>query len=442
MKVFALRVSGCATILAALTLPAMPPAAAAATYSVIYSFKGGADGASPYGGLVQSSAGQLFGTTYTGGTGEYGTVFELGQGTSGWEKTVLHNFSGPDGEVPSDTLVFDSAGNLYGRTRWGGANNGGTVFDLIPPSAPGDPWTQNVLYSMPSGSCNNLPRGPLGSVLISPSGALITTASVNTCVPDGGTLFLLRPPAQAGGSWTESTLINFTQGSLGSTILAGVVGRGNSVYGTAWFNTAAGGCGDVYESTPTPSTGTWTGTLVHAFQGSDGCNSGATLTPGPNGVFYGTTYDGGILGPCIIPTNGGCGVVFELTPPAAQGGTWTESVLYYFTAANGDGAYPSANVVLGPNGVLYGTTQYGGSATTGSPCSSNGVSGCGTVFQLTPPTTPGGAWTETILHSFTGQNGDGSIPMAGLLAASDGTLYGTTSGGGASNKGTVFSIVP
>src|ERR1700679_3691108 len=77
---------------------------------------------------------------------------------------------------------------------------------------------------------------------------------------------------------------------------------------------------------------------------------------------------------------------------------------------NGDGAHPSASLVIGTNGVLYGTTQYGGSATAGSRCSQYGATGCGTVFQLTPPSASGGTWTETILHSFTGQNGDGSVP--------------------------------
>jgi uncharacterized repeat protein (TIGR03803 family) len=115
-------------------------------------------------------------------------------------------------------------------------------------------------------------------------------------------------------------------------------------------------------------------------------------------------------------------------------------VIYSFTAANGDGGYPSASVVLGANGVLYGTTQYGGIAS--SPCSYYGALGCGTVFQLTPPTTPGGVWTEAILHTFSGQNGDGSIPIAGLTLSPSGTLYGTTSGGGNANKGTVFSVTP
>jgi len=82
------------------------------------------------------------------------------------------------------------------------------------------------------------------------------------------------------------------------------------------------------------------------------------------------------------------------------------------------------------NGVLYGTTSGGGSA------------GCGTVFKLAPPTAPGGTWTETILHSFTDQNGDGATPVAALALSSTGVLYGTTSAGGTAGKGTVFAIVP
>ena len=99
---------------------------------------------------------------------------------------------------------------------------------------------------------------------------------------------------------------------------------------------------------------------------------------------------------------------------------------------SGDGSFPVASVVIGKNGVLYGTTQYGGSA------------GLGTVFELTPPTTPGGRWTEAVLHSFSGQNGDGSMPVAGLAlsATGFGLLYGTTSEGGASGQGTVFVIKP
>jgi uncharacterized repeat protein (TIGR03803 family) len=161
-------------------------------------------------------------------------------------------------------------------------------------------------------------------------------------------------------------------------------------------------------------------------------------------VLYGTTLSGG-SGPfpdCYFDTEIGCGTVFQLTPPATPGGAWTESVIYNFAGGIGEGAYPYASLVLGKNGVLYGTTSYGGTSASGSACPSDANPGCGTVFQLTPPATPGGAWTETILHGFTGQDGDGAVPYGGLTLSPSGTLYGTTAAGGTAGGGTVFSIVP
>lgn len=131
-----------------------------------------------------------------------------------------------------------------------------------------------------------------------------------------------------------------------------------------------------------------------------------------------------------------------MTPPATPDGTWIETTIYNFTAINGDGAFPTAGLVMDKNGVLYGTTTYGGSATSGSPCFYYGPTGCGTAFALTPPATPGGDWSETILHSFTGQNGEGSVPMTGLSLNSSGALFGTTSAGGTAGKGTIFAINP
>lgn len=135
---------------------------------------------------------------------------------------------------------------------------------------------------------------------------------------------------------------------------------------------------------------------------------------------WGTTQAGGASG---------YGTVFALYPPASSGASWTETLDYSFTGQNGDGANPIAGVVLGEGGVLYGTTQNGG------------AHGMGTVFQVSPPTVPGGAWSESILYSFTGQNGDGAAPYAGVTIGSGGVLYGTTYGGGsASNPGTVFQL--
>ena len=88
-----------------------------------------------------------------------------------------------------------------------------------------------------------------------------------------------------------------------------------------------------------------------------------TLTVGPNGVLSGTTYYGGSGSSCTfnLINGGACGTVFQLTPPSAPSGSWTHTVIYNFTGMNGDGALPLASVVMGKNGELYGTTEYGGS---------------------------------------------------------------------------------
>src|SRR5580658_6375393 len=121
-------------------------------------------------------------------------------------------------------------------------------------------------------------------------------------------------------------------------------------------------------------------TTLYTFTGgSDGESPLAALLTGKGGVLYGTTYQGGTWNE---------GTVYSLTPPAAPGGTWTETVIYSFAGtATGDGSYPEGGVVVGKDGVLYGTTYYGG---TGAAC----TNGCGTIYLLTPSASPGGAWTE------------------------------------------------
>ncbi|MGA2588470.1 MAG: choice-of-anchor tandem repeat GloVer-containing protein [Bryobacteraceae bacterium] len=136
-------------------------------------------------------------------------------------------------------------------------------------------------------------------------------------------------------------------------------------------------------------------------------------------VLYGTTYAGGAAG---------LGTVFQFSPPTSPATTWNKKEIFGFSGA--DGANPLAGLVVGPNLVLYGTTNLGGAA------------GYGTVFQLTPPAPPATTWTETVLYSFAGGN-DGINPRAGLvLNSSTGVLYGTTYAGGAANYGTVFSLTP
>ena len=142
-----------------------------------------------------------------------GAIFELTpvKGAA-WTKTVLFNFNGADGSLPSfpSKLAFGSTGALYGTTVEGGSgDNGGTVFELAPPATAGGAWTQTVLYSLPGYTGM---RAPWGGVLVGPGGALYATASANAFVLSanaGGAPFILTPPAMRGGTWTESTLVSF-----------------------------------------------------------------------------------------------------------------------------------------------------------------------------------------------------------------------------------------
>jgi uncharacterized repeat protein (TIGR03803 family) len=428
----------------------LPRTAAAQTpaYETLYSFKGGNDGLNPQGGLVISSDGALYGTTYAGGSYRYGTVFELTRppGAAPWKKTVLHHFSGPpDGQYPASTLTLGSTGDLYGATV-GGGGGGGVIFQVAPPAHAGGFWTEAVLYSFTLSNIQNvIPNGP---ILISPGGALYTTTEgASAGFANFGLVIALAPPSTSGGDWTEYEPYSFHGNPDGEGPRAGLVFQGGSFFGTTY----GGGdefcdCGTVYEVTPTPA-GAWTETIIHTFGETpgDGENPLAALTLGPGGVLYGTTEFGG-SGVCATSEGAypGCGTVFQLTPPTAPGGTWTESILYTFATTNGDGAAPVAGVVAGKNGALYGTTEWGGSATSDSACPASYyvVAGCGIVFEMMPPAAPGGAWTERILHSFSGQDGDGAIPVAGLALSTTGVLYGATSAGGAAGAGTIFAVAP
>jgi uncharacterized repeat protein (TIGR03803 family) len=206
----------------------------------------------------------------------------------------------------------------------------------------------------------------------------------------------------------------------GSQSYAGLTaGPHGELYGNSW----AGGTnnGIVFELIPTVL-GSWRYSILYTFAAMpDGANPRGTLARDHNGNLYGTTQVGGTFD---------CGTVFELSPPAIVGGAWTESVLYSFDCVNNnpnDGAAPLAGVVFDNLGNLYGTTENGG------------TQGEGVVFKLTPPSTSGGAWTETLLHSFHSGH-DGAEPFYGLTFAGKGIFYGFTSYGGGSERGTFYQI--
>jgi hypothetical protein len=155
--------------------------------------------------------------------------------------------------------------------------------------------------------------------------------------------------------------------------------------------------------------------VLYFFTG--GADGGApdVVTIGPDGVLYGVTWEGGRSSPFVRQS--GPGVFFSLTPPSAAGGAWTETVLCEFRFAGG--AKPSDPLILGKDGVLYGTASKGG-----QPCLHHRRGGCGVVFALQPPKTSGGVWKETVLHKFDGK--DGAEPWGGLAMDDKGDLYGTT----------------
>ncbi len=228
---------------------------------------------------------------------------------------------------------------------------------------------------------------------------------------------------------TVIPLYNFgfdtTKGSgLVSSLIADKEG---ALYGTTYSGGAGGGT--VFKLTP-PAKGetAWKHTVLYSFFGYDeGSHPAAGLIFDQQGVvLYGTTEEGG-----YGPNSAGYGTVFKLEPPAPGHKSWTKTDIYYFCSVGyycNDGEYPVAELVIGPDLALYGTTSEGG------------ANGYGTVFKLTPPAS-GTLWDETVLYSF-GDGNDGGYPKAGLIVDKQGVLYGTTYEGGSSGYGTVFKLTP
>jgi uncharacterized repeat protein (TIGR03803 family) len=165
--------------------------------------------------------------------------------------------------------------------------------------------------------------------------------------------------------------------------------------------------------------------VLYSFaDGVDGGGPNGGLVFDASGNAYGTTHFGG-NDSCGGQVGGGCGVVFELSPD--ESGSWSETPLYAFQDSN-DGGFPNAGVILDKSGNILGTGSTGG----GFSCSI----GCGVVYELSE----GSGWTESVLHTFDGS--DGEFPNATLLPSANGTLYSTTWYGGSSGSGTVFSLAP
>ncbi len=274
---------------------------------------------------------------------------------------------------------------------------------------------------------------PYASLIFDKAGNLYGTTEQGGddayCSPGCGIVFELSPPAISGDFWVETILYEFgatgTDGTDGEFPYGGVIfdTEGN-LYGTT-VQGGKYGFGTVFELKKPANPGeTWKEKILHSFndKGGDGYGPFSSLVFDFTGVdLYGTTYQGGKYG---------FGTAFELTPLSPPSTGWHETKLHDFGAGPTDGRSPYDNLIFDTAGNLYGTT-YGGGSTS---C----TLGCGTVFELTPPSSPGAPWMETPLHQFNGT--DGAYPVAGLLFDLAGNLYGTTFSGGKDGVGTVFEL--
>jgi uncharacterized repeat protein (TIGR03803 family) len=332
------------------------------TEKILHNFGNSDDGQWPKASLVFDSAGNLYGTTYTGGAHGLGTVFELSPTKSGdWKEKLLHSFnSGNDGSQPSAGLIFDSAGNLYGATYFGGIYNGGTVFELEP-QADGK-WQSVTLHSFGNGTGDGQ---YLANSLIFDSAGNLYGTTVYGGNGNGGTVFELSP---ANGSWSENILFNFNV-IYGIAVVSNLIfDADGNLYGTA-SQGGAYGKGTAFELSPS-SGGSWNINILNQF----GKNAGDAMEPHQGMVFdsHGNLYGTTPLGGTYNVKAGGDGTIYELKPEG--NGAWKEAVLYEFGSRD-DGANPACQPLL-LGGNLYGTTTNGGTNSFG------GYSGFGTVFEF------------------------------------------------------------
>jgi uncharacterized repeat protein (TIGR03803 family) len=254
----------------------------------------------------------------------------------------------------------------------------------------------------------------------------VTTGGVGDCYKNHGcgSVVQLVPPTTPDGRWKFNVLHKF-EDVEGTFPYGGlIVDSLGALYGVTTHDGFPGchekdGCGSVYKLTPPAKpTGNWTFEVLHHFLGGgDGGNPHDDLLLDSFGAIYGATVVGGAFDR---------GTVFKLTPPERGHGEWTKTIIYHFRGP--DGARPRSKLTFDTSGAIYGTTAFGGAANRG------------TVFKLTPPRTPGGSWTNTIVHSFRGSNG--ALPYAGVTFDSTGALYGTTWHGGIQDRGVAFKLTP
>jgi uncharacterized repeat protein (TIGR03803 family) len=380
------------------------PSAQAQTFTVLHTFSG-PDGLYPYSGVTLDRAGNLYGTTYGGGANRDGTVYQLKRAGASYIHNQLHAFTGgSDGEQPYGGVIFGPDGALYGTTSIGGFEGGGTVFSLRPPvticRSVLCPWTETVLYSVANlngvqpfygqiafdsagniygttafgggeeyGDVYELSRSgnswtgtqlygfgdpdaqyPAHNMILDSAGNLYGTTDEGGSHSQGTVFELVR----SGSGWAENILFSFGElEGLGAYPVAGVImDRVGNLYGGT---TSDGFVASVFELSP--SGNGWQITVLHTFQAGSSDGPWGNLVLDSNGNLYGTTKSLGTFG---------LGNIFKLSP---SGNGWTYTDLYDFSN-NGDGEFPTGDLTIDGSGNIYGTNM--------------GENGHGVVWKLTP----------------------------------------------------------
>ena len=323
----------------------------AGLHTVLYDFRGGADGGEPYKGVTLDAAGNLYGTAVTGGGGACeggcGVVFQLTNSGGVWTQSVIHAFRGSDGSGPGSPVAVDAHGNLYGTTPTGGAYGMGVVYRLSPNGTGG--WNFHVIHTFTGGADGG--GGSAGKILIDSKGHLFGVCTVGG-VNGFGTVYAM---SLIQGKWIFKTLYAFKDQPDGALPYGSVVAdKFGNLYGTTYY-AGANDWGTVYKLTR--SNGAWTETVLYSFQGgTDGAQPLSSLVADGARHFYGTTSAGG-------SSTCGCGVIFKITRNSA--GQWTEKVLYRFPGApNAGQAYNG--MVSDSAGNFYGATVHGGGTNDGA----------------------------------------------------------------------------
>jgi uncharacterized repeat protein (TIGR03803 family) len=394
------------------------------TFTVLHNFAL-TDGAEPFAGVTMDARGSIYGTTEyggvlncdNGGVPGCGVVYKLGQQNSTWILSILYEFPGQNGFLPTSpgNITLGPNGPPYGTELQGGAAFAGTIFELLPSlkvsATLNSEWSYHLIHTFGAGNDGGYPS----QISFDQGGNIFGATSLGGTVGDG-IVYELTP---SGNGWAEAILYNFLGGADGNGPRSITLDQADNIYGT----TGSGGnqecenqvgCGTVWELTRSGSG--WTKTTLHVFeQATDGGDPGPVARDSAGNLF-GLTSTGAA---------GNGGTIWELSP---VNGHWVFSILYTFPwpTQQFTGAF---RPIIDAEGALYGVTNGGGANNFGS------------AYKLTPSN---GKWVYTNLHDFGSwpSQTDGCYPRGPIALDAGGNVYGAAQSCGAFGVGNVFEITP